>query len=115
MAKDFLPIGTVVKLAGSTALVMVAGYLPVAQSSPDYVWDYSGFKFPTGYMDDEDIYFFDHTQIETIYSYGYKDIEQEMFMSRLNAARDQAVEAVRNGRASKGGGEESALTGSKEV
>lgn len=115
MAKDFLPIGTVVKLSNSTALVMVAGYLPVAQSRPDYVWDYSGFKFPIGYTDDEGLYFFDHSQIETIYSYGYKDIEQEMFMSRLNAARDQVAEAVKNGAAANGDGEESAPAGSEEV
>lgn len=115
MAKDFLPIGTVVKLADSTALVMIAGYLPVARSRPDYVWDYSGFKFPIGYTDDEDLYFFDQTQIETIYAYGYRDIEQEVFMSRLNAARDQVVETVKNGGAARQGGEGSAPASDKEV
>lgn len=96
MAIEFLPIGTVVQLSGSTALVMIAGYLPASQSRPDYVWDYSGFKFPLGYTDDEDIYFFDHTQIETIYAHGYKDIEQEMFVSRLASIRDQVAESFKN-------------------
>ena len=44
MAKDFLPIGSVVQLIGSDGLAMVAGYLPITQSRPDYVWDYSGFR-----------------------------------------------------------------------
>lgn len=115
MAKDFLPIGTVVKLADSTALVMVAGYLPVAYSRPDYVWDYSGFKFPIGYTDDEGLYFFDHEQIETIYSYGYKDIEQEMFANQLDAARSHAEEAVKDGGAVDTGKEEPASDDGREV
>ena len=106
MAREFLPIGTVVQLTDSTALVMIAGYLPVSQSRPDCVWDYSGFKFPIGYTDDEDIYFFNHTQIETIYAHGYKDIEQEMFGSRLVAIRDQVAERAKNGGTTGDGGEE---------
>lgn len=106
MAREFLPIGTVVQLTGSTALTMIAGYLPVSQSRPDYVWDYSGFRFPLGYTDDEDIYFFDHTQIETIYAHGYKDIEQEMFASRLSAIRDQVTEKVKSGGKAEGSGKE---------
>lgn len=106
MAREFLPIGTVVQLTGSTALVMIAGYLPVSRSWPDYVWDYSGFKFPLGYTDDEDIYFFDHTQIETVYAYGYKDIEQEIFASRLAAVRDQVAEKVKNSGTAEDGGKE---------
>ena len=115
MAKDFLPIGSVVKLVDSAALVMVAGYLPVAESRSDYVWDYLGFKFPIGYTDDEDLYCFDHSQIETIYAYGYKDIEQEIFMSRLNVARDEVAKMVKNGEAAKEAEEEPAPADNEEV
>lgn len=98
MARELLPIGSVVQLADSTALVMVSGYLPVVPSRPDYVWDYSGFKFPIGYTDDEAIYCFDSEQIEIVYAHGYKDIEEEIFMNKLMEAQDQVVEMARNRR-----------------
>ena len=103
MANELLPIGSVVQLSDSTALVLVAGYLAVNQSTPGYVWDYSGFKFPIGYTDDEEIYCFDHSQIETVYVRGYHDIEEDIFMSRLTAARTQLEESGRASESSAGG------------
>lgn len=97
MAKDFLPIGSVVQLNDSDGLAMIAGYLPIAQSRPDHVWDYSGFRFPIGYTDDESIYCFDHSQIGTVYAYGYKDIEEEIFTSRLPGIKEQMEEKVKAG------------------
>lgn len=94
MEKDFLPIGSVVHLAGSTALVLIAGYLPATQAQADHVWDYLGFKFPIGYTDDESVYCFDHAQIETVYAYGYKDIEEEIFASKLPDMQERALEQV---------------------
>lgn len=89
MANNFLPIGSVVQLAESSALVMVAGYLPIRQTQPDHIWDYSGFRFPIGYTDDESIYCFDQEQIETVYARGYQDIEEEIFTARLSGAQRQ--------------------------
>ena len=93
---DLLPIGSVVQLSESTALVMIAGYLAVSQSAPEYVWDYSGFRFPIGYTDDEEVYCFNHNQIDTIYARGYHDIEEDIFMSRLTEARKQMESAQGN-------------------
>lgn len=90
MNKELLPIGSVVALKNSTALAMIAGYLAVTQSDPERVWDYSGFRFPIGYTSDEEIYCFNHDQIETIYAYGYRDIEADIFMNRLKQASDEA-------------------------
>ena len=75
MDKELLPIGSVVQLENSTALVMVAGYLPVAPSRPDYIWDYSGFRFPIGFTDNDAVYCFDHRQIQVVYAYGYKQAD----------------------------------------
>lgn len=92
MTNDFLPIGSVAQLKDSSALVMIAGYLPIRQTEPDRVWDYSGFRFPIGYTEDEEIYCFDQEQIEIVYAQGYWDIEEELFMSRLADARRQLAE-----------------------
>lgn len=86
MDKELLPIGSVVSLKNSNALVMIAGYLAVTRSDPERVWDYSGFRFPIGYTSDEEIYCFNCGQIEVVYAYGYRDIETDMFIGRLKQA-----------------------------
>lgn len=92
MTNDYLPIGSVAQLKDSSALVMIAGYLPIWQAEPDRIWDYSGFRFPLGYTGDEEIYCFDQEQIEIVYAQGYRDIEQEMFAARLADTRRQLDE-----------------------
>lgn len=83
MQNQFLPIGSVVQLKNSTACVMIAGYLPMGPSRPGYVWDYSGFKFPLGYVRDDEIYCFDQDQIEVVHALGYQDREQFSFVNSL--------------------------------
>lgn len=90
MADHLLPIGSVVRLKDSDANVMVGGYLATGDARPGYVWDYSGFKFPLGYVDNEEIYCFDQDQIELILALGYQDIEQFVFARSLEAAAEAA-------------------------
>ena len=89
MPSHVLPIGRVVRLKDSTAAVMVAGYMPIAPSRPGYVWDYSGFKYPIGYVDDNEVYCFDNDQIEDLYALGYQDKEQLAFAQSLNDAAEE--------------------------
>lgn len=87
---EFLPIGSVVMLKESEAPVMIAGYLSVVEGNLDKVWNYSGFRFPIGYTDNDKILSFDHEQIELVIAYGYKDVEQENFIRLLEAAKHNA-------------------------
>lgn len=89
MDKSLLPIGTVVQLKNSDALAMIAGYLPVMPSEPDKVYDYSGFRFPLGYVNDNEVYCFDADQIEIIYAYGYLDYESDVFLKRLELTKEE--------------------------
>lgn len=89
MTGYLLPIGSVVRLKDSTANVMVAGYLPIGDTDPGYVWDYSGFKFPLGYVHNDEIYCFDQNQIEEVLGIGYQDSEQFAFANALEAAVDR--------------------------
>ena len=94
MENQFLPIGTVVRLKESTADVMIAGYLPINPSQPNYVWDYSGFKYPIGYVDNNEVYCFDGEQIEEIHAIGYQDKEQLAFAAELEEmAEEVRIEA----------------------
>lgn len=89
MEKELLPIGSVVLLKNSTARAMIAGYLSVANSDQSRVYDYSGFQFPVGYMRDDEILCFDDTDIEQVVVYGYKDLEESVFMGKLMSEKDE--------------------------
>lgn len=91
MTGYLLPIGSVVRLKDSTASVMVAGYLPIGDTDPGYVWDYSGFKFPLGYVRNDEIYCFDQNQIEEVLGMGYQDSEHFSFANTL----EEAVERIK--------------------
>ena len=92
---ELLPIGSVVMLKDSTAPVMIAGFLPVT-TEPDCVWDYSGFRFPLGYTDDDDIFCFNQSQITIVYAYGYRDVEHDIFVDSLSDTMDQLRERMEN-------------------
>ena len=93
MWNGLLPIGSVVLLKDSEKRVMVIGF---AQAMPDdltKVYDYCGCLFPEGYVDGNNLFLFNHGQIDTIYSIGYMDEEQFEISDRILAAltnfRDQ--------------------------
>ncbi len=99
MENKFLPIGTVVQLKDATARVMIAGYFPISAGQPDRVWDYSGFKFPIGYVNDDEVYCFDQDQIEMICVYGYQDLEQMEFMDYLMSQEQDIRKKIADGAA----------------
>lgn len=101
MARQFLPIGSVVGLKDSDAFVMIAGYMPTGPARPGYVWDYSGFKFPLGYVNDNEIYCFDQDQIEQVFALGYQDAEQFAFSRYM----EETAENIRAGVAAENGGQ----------
>lgn len=74
---------------------MVAGYLAREASNPDQVWDYSGFKFPIGFVKNDETYCFDHNQIESVLALGYQETEQFQFMTKLEGAAER-IKAEKN-------------------
>lgn len=81
--ENVLPIGTVVELKDIDAKVYIAGYCSQNNSRKDYVYDYSGFIFPLGYINEKAIISFDSVQIKNVVSYGYNDGEFLDFKERL--------------------------------
>ncbi|MCM1538405.1 MAG: DUF4176 domain-containing protein [bacterium] len=84
MSRELLPIGTVVRIKGAEKLMMICGFCPTGPVRPGYVYDYSGFPYPEGYMDTLKIYQFDGEQIEKVMAIGYQDRETFEYMSALN-------------------------------
>ncbi|MDO5415626.1 MAG: DUF4176 domain-containing protein [Lachnospiraceae bacterium] len=89
MENRLLPIGTVVRLRESTASVMIMGYLPMGPARPGYVWDYSGVKFPMGFVRNEEVYCFDQDQIEMIEALGYQDQEEFGFIRAMELSAEK--------------------------
>ena len=80
---NYLPVGTVVLLKDATKKVMITGFASVSPDTGDKVYDYSGCIFPEGFVDYDEVFVFDHNQIEEICYNGYVDDECKTFMKKL--------------------------------
>lgn len=81
--QKFLPIGSVVLLKGATKRLMITGFCTMAVDDKSKMYDYSGCLFPEGVISSNETALFNHDQIERIFCIGFKDEEQERFMTRL--------------------------------
>lgn len=86
--KDLLPIGSVVYLKNIDRPMMICGFCPTGPARPGYVYDYSGFPYPMGYMDPTKIFQFDNQDIEKIVAMGYQDRETFVYMTALEEKID---------------------------
>lgn len=95
--KDLLPIGTVVDLKDGNGTMMICGFCPTGPARPGYVYDYSGFPYPLGYMNPTEIYQFNDEDIEKILAMGYQDQETFAFMKSL----EENIDAIKEETAKK--------------
>ncbi len=84
--KDYLPIGSVVKLKNANKKVMIIGYLPIPNDNPNIMYDYSACIYPEGILTSEQSLVFNHEQIETLYFKGFEDNEQKEFMTKMKSS-----------------------------
>lgn len=82
--KKYLPIGTVVILKGGKKRIMITGFCCVDEKNKDKVYDYCGLLYPEGYVFKNQMFLFDHEQIEKIYYLGLNDDENKQFQETLN-------------------------------
>ena len=92
MNKELLPIGSVVLLKEGEKRLMITGYYSISEDSPDKIYDYCGCLYPEGVISSEEIYVFDHAQIDKISFTGYIDEEEKAF--KINLA--EAVKEMNN-------------------
>ena len=79
--KDWLPIGSTVRLEGGERLIMVAGYMALEGAS-NQIWDYIGYLYPEGNQHDESV-FFQRELIDTVYQLGFMDAEGLELLEQL--------------------------------
>ena len=95
--EKFLPIGTVVMLAGGSKRLMITGFGAVTESNKEKIWDYSGCIYPEGFLSSEQICLFNHEQIEKIYYLGLaEDEEEKAFKKTLNEISNMIKEKTNN-------------------
>ncbi|MGN1083924.1 MAG: DUF4176 domain-containing protein [Lachnospiraceae bacterium] len=97
MARELFPLGTVVKLKDTEKLMMICGYASATAARPGYIYDYSGFVYPEGYVDMYKVYQFNNEQIEGIVAMGYQDRETIVYMHALEE-KLQELRAAGNSR-----------------
>ncbi len=86
-----LPIGSVVLLKGADHRLMIIGYLRMLNATGDRVYDYSACSFPEGITDPDQIYVFDHEDIERLIYVGFQNQEQLDFSDRLQDVLDGKI------------------------
>ena len=80
--KRYLPIGSVVTLAGGSKPVMIYGRLQMQEGSEE-IWDYVGCLYPEGNLGDDYTVFFQHEQIGQIWFVGYDSEEERQLQAQL--------------------------------
>lgn len=92
MSSMLLPVGSVVRLQGADALVMVLGFQPQLD---DVHADYLGVAYPQGLVSDDAALAFDADAIAEVVYQGYWDDEGEAALEVVRRFRDAADDVRR--------------------
>lgn len=82
MKGKLLPIGTVVKLEGSSKNVMITGYYSKSDDK-SRIYTYNGCLYPEGFMENR-FFFFDGPQIEDVLYRGLENEELDKHLQKLS-------------------------------
>lgn len=84
---QYLPLGSVVQLEGTTVKLVIVGYAPTQLDTEEItLWDYSGAKYPEGILSPEELYLFNHNMITEVVFLGYHDQEYTDFLPLVEQA-----------------------------
>jgi len=108
--EKFLPIGTVVLLKGGKKELMIISYciIPTGEvydkngkvEMEETMFDYGGCVYPEGMITSDQLFAFNHEQIEKVCYMGYETDNQKEISKVLKAGmeeRQKMVEAAKNG------------------
>ncbi len=92
---DYLPLGSVVYLkSGNKKLMIVARGLITNSGNKQMFFDYGGVMYPEGVQDDQMAYF-QHDAITKVVFEGYKDMDDEATVDKINMFVEQHPEIVK--------------------
>lgn len=74
-----LPVGSVVKLKDATKRLIIMGILQ--KNGDNGLFDYLGCPYPEGFIDADNMFLFNHADIEAVSFIGFDDVERQVFIS----------------------------------
>jgi hypothetical protein len=92
--EQWLPLGSVVHLAGSDDLVTIFGYMQ-QDLNTGLVWDYFGLVHPVGFTEPGNDIMFDRDSIDGVMYLGYQDFTWEHMNDLLRKTEPSYLEAKR--------------------
>lgn len=92
--KELLPIGSVVLMRGGTKKIMIIGILQVSEEEKDEVYDYIGVPYPEGYMGADNVFLFQHENINDVIFKGYDNPERQEFIKLMDEVLEKTREQV---------------------
>ena len=81
--KEYLPLGSIVKLKNGSRKVLIYGRAQVAKASGKQ-YDYLACPYPQGFLQSSMLLGFNHDQIEEVVFTGYADEEETAWVQRMN-------------------------------
>lgn len=106
IGEKFLPIGTVVLLKGGKKELMIMGYCIIPGDEAydkngkvdvsNRVFDYGGCVYPEGMVTSNQLFAFNHEQIERVSFVGYQTDSQKELSKLLNGARSEIEKMQEN-------------------
>lgn len=90
--EQWLPLGSVVHLAGSDDLVTIFGYMQ-QDLNTGLVWDYFGLVHPVGFTEPGNDIMFDRDSIDGVMYLGYQDFTWEHMNDLLRKTEPSYLEA----------------------
>ena len=97
----FLPVGTVVLLKGGKKELVIVSYCIIPSGNvQEVVYDYGGCLYPEGLIRSDQLYAFNHDQIEKVIFKGYESSEQSNLSNVIkelinDKKRDNLIEEIK--------------------
>lgn len=85
--KNYLPLGSIVRLKGSSKKLMIYGRAQTA-GEPKKLYDYLACLYPQGHFKSNMLLCFNEEQIEEVLFTGYTDDEEPAYVGKLNVLVD---------------------------
>jgi len=93
--KNYLPLGSVVRLKNGTRKLVIIGINQ--KGSDDKTYDYSSVLYPYGYLNSDELFLFNNSNIDEIIYKGYSDSELENYYDDLVWSINKEKEEKENG------------------
>ena len=87
--EKYLPVGSVVLLEGGEKKLFIAGFCSVPEEESTETFDYTGYMYPEGFMSADEIFLFNHADINEVFHVGFINEEEKDFKEVLVAALEE--------------------------